>query len=830
MTSLALAWRLLRREWRSDELPILIIALVIAVASVTAIEIFSQRIQQVMHDQSGRFLGGDLLLRSPRDIDKIISDSAHNIYQLQTSVGLVFSSVVIAHDEFQLAQVKAVDDLYPLRGEIGISDQLQAAEIKVTHGPKSGEVWLSPRLFYSLKLNVGDTIELGNASFRVTAVLRNDPGQTGGFIAFAPALLMHINDIEKTAIIQPGSRVIHTLLLAGPAQQRKQFETWLKPQLDASQQLFGGASGTPALNSALDKADQYLALSSMLSVLLAGIAIALAANRYSKRHYDQSALLRCFGASQQTLLTIYIAQLFIIGLAASLAGVVLGWLTQQGLVILLADFIPENLPAAPIMALVTGLLTGMIVLTGFALPAVLRLRSVSPLRILRRDLPVLGADSYLVYAMAIASLVLLMWWQSHNLTLTLIVLGGFAACSVIVMAGAYGMIGVCKKILPLLHSHWRNGLQHIVRYPKAASVQLMALSLGLIIVLLIFLVRTDLIKQWQNKLPDNTPNHFIINIQLNELEPIKTFFTEHQLQSENFYPMSRGRIITLNNLDINQAIAEQTRDDESLRRELNLSWTDKLPANNKIISGHWWQPQDAGQYLISIEEGLAKRLGIHLADKLGFQIGDQQIAATVSSIRSVQWDSFQPNFYIIFPPQTLSQLPASYITSFYLPVANKAVLNQLVKNFPAITVVEVDAIMRQVKTILNQATLAIEYVMLFVVAASLIVLMASIYFNLEERMQSAIIMRTLGARNHFIRSSLIAEFVALGILATVLASILSEIIALALFSLVFKLDYHLHPGLWLITPVLTVPIILATGMLATREVLRLSPTAIQRRH
>ena len=566
----------------------------------------------------------------------------------------------------------------------------------------------------------------------------------------------------------------------------------------------------------------------MLSVVLAGIAIALAANRYGKRHYDQSALMRCFGASQQTLLSIYTAQLIIIGLLSSIAGVIIGWLAQQGLAILLADFIPGDLPTPPITALFTGLFTGLIVLAGFALPAILRLKSVSPLRILRRDLPALTGSSYLVYAMALGSLVVLMWWQSQNLLLTFIVLAGFAACMLLIMISAHGMIHLCKKLIPLLPYNWRNGMQHIVRFQTIATVQLMALSLGLIIVITIFLVRTDLIQQWQNKLPDNTPNHFIINIQNYELDAIRAFFSQHNLQSENFYPMSRGRIVSLNDMDITEAVEEQAKNDESLRRELNLSWTDQLPENNKILDGRWWQPSDDGQHLISVEQGLAQRLGIKISDKLGFQIGDQLITATVISIRSVQWDSFQPNFYVIFPPQTLEHLPASYITSFHLSLDNKQLLNQLVKNFSGITVIEIDAIMRQVKLVLDQATLAIEYVMLFVLAASLIVLVASIYFNLDERLHSAVIMRTLGARNHFIRSSQMAEFILLGAIATLLAIIMSELIAFGLFTQVFDLDYRLHPWLWIVTPVFTIPAILLAGMLTTRRVLRLSPTVMLR--
>ena len=828
MHSIKLAWRLLHREWRSGELNILIIALLIAVASVTSIELFTQRVHQVMHDQSGKFLGADLMLRSPRAIDTAIIETAKTKYQLTTSSGVIFSSVVLAHNEFQLAQVKAVDNHYPLRGDISISAQLDAEEVKITHGPKPGDVWLSPRLMHSLKLSIGDNIELGSARFNVSAVLRNDPGQTGGFIAFAPVLLMHLDDLEKTKIVQPGSRVTYTELFAGHAKQRNAFEQWLKPALNPSQQLLGGASGTPAISAALGKADQYLSLASMLSVVLAGIAIALAANRYSKRHYDQSALMRCFGASQKTLLSIYLAQLFFIGVVASSAGVILGALTQQGLVILLADFIPQNLPPPPLTAFFTGLLTGMIVLTGFAVPAILRLRSASALRILRRDLPAHSSSSYLVYGMAIGSLILLMAWQSQNLKLTLIVLGGFAACIALVMICAYGMIQLSKKIMPLLRYTWRNGLQHIVRYQNIATIQLMALSLGLMIVITIFLVRTDLIEQWQNKLPANTPNHFIINIQSYELDAVREFFTQHKLNSENFYPMSRGRIITLNGQDVTNAISEQAKNDESLHRELNLSWTDQLPENNKIIDGRWWQHDDNGKMQISVEESLAKRLGIKLNDTLGFQIGDQTIDATVISIRSVQWDSFQPNFYVIFPPQSLEHLPASYITSFYMPLSEKSVLNQLVIKFPGITVVEIDAIMRQVKQVLDQASLAVEYVMLFVIAASIIVLVASIYFNIDERLQTAIIMRTLGARNHFIRSSQIAEFIMLGIFSTLIAIILSELIALLLFTQVFELSYRLHPGVWLITPIIIIPLIVISGMLATRSVLQQSPMMLLR--
>ncbi|TNF36981.1 MAG: FtsX-like permease family protein, partial [Gammaproteobacteria bacterium] len=502
INSLLIAWRLLHREWRSGELNILIIALLIAVASVTSIDLFTQRVHQVMHDQSGRFLGGDILIRSPRPIADNIIATAQQTYQLNTSSGMIFSSVVVANGEFQLAQVKAVDEHYPLRGEIGISAQVLAEESKIQHGPKAGEVWLSPRLFHSLGIQTGDSIELGDAHFRVTAVLRNDPGQTGGFIAFAPALLMHMDDIDRTGIVQPGSRVNYTLLLAGRAEQRQQFEPWLKSQLNPSQRVFGGASGAPALDSALTRADQYLSLASLLSVVLAGIAIALAANRYGKRHYDQSALMRCLGASQHTLLSIYAAQLIIIGIIASSMGALLGWFAQQGLVILLADFIPGDLPPASLTSLITGLFTGIIVLAGFALPSILRLKSASPLRILRRDLPAHSVSSYLVYGLALGSLVVLMWWQSQNLLLTLIVLAGFAASLLLIAASASALIRICKHFIPLVSSSWRNGLQHIVRYQNITTVQLMALSLGLIIVITIFLVRTDLIEQWKNKLPD----------------------------------------------------------------------------------------------------------------------------------------------------------------------------------------------------------------------------------------------------------------------------------------------------------------------------------------
>ncbi len=825
MNTIKLAWRLIRRDWYVGELKILTLALIIAVASVTSIGFFTQRINLAMQDQTGKFLGADLMLNSPREVDASVLDKASQL-KLAVSKNLLFSTVLVANEDFQLAQVKAVDDHFPLLGEIEYATQLYGETIISSRGPGPGEAWLTHRLLKRLNLKVGDSFELGNSQLTVSGVLKYDPGQAGSFMPIAPRMLMHYSDVANTGVIQPGSRITYQYLFSGSLQDRERFERWLKPVLNPTARLFGGKQGSQALNTALDRAEQYLALASMLSVMLAGIAIAMAANRYGQRHFDQTALLRCMGAVQAKIVSLYSMQLIMIGVLACVLGCLVGFLAQQGLVMVMADLLPENLPRPGYQPLVSGFFSGFLTLAGFSLPAIMRLKSVPPLRVLRRDSIPLPISAVVVYGLALFSICVLMWWQSGNLLLTLIVLLGTLACVLLLAVLTVLMIALSRYLLIFLTGPWRSGLMQVIRYRQANQLQILALGLALMILLTVLLLRTDLLDRWQAQLPAEAPNHFVVNIQASEVPALASFFSAHGMRTEGLYPMVRARISAINDVPVLQAVPPGARIDEALRRELNISWADNIQKNNQLIKGKWWSAADQGKNLLSIESGLAQRLGVKLGDSLSFQAADKKFKASVSNIRKVQWDSFQPNFYIIFPPKVISDYPHNFISSFYLPADKKEIINKLVRQFPGLTVIEVDAIMEQVKVILDQVTLAVEYVMLFVLIAGLVVLMAALQSSMDDRIHTAIIMRSLGAKKSFLRKGQLAEFTILGLFAGVLAVIGTEMITYGLYKYVFKLGYELHVLYWVLAPLTGVVLILLTGRLYTRHVTLLPPASI----
>ena len=819
---LFLAWRLLARDWRAGELKILLLALVIAVASMASIGLFTQRINGVMLDQSGQFLGANLLLQSPVSSDESIQKHASN-QQLNSSNAIAFSSVIVANDEFQLSHIKAVDEHYPLLSKIKIADKLYGEDREIEHGPAEGEVWLAPRLFGLLGLKLGDEIELGETSLRVTAVLKHDPGQASSFVTIAPRLMMNILDIKKTAVIQPGSRVTYLTGFSGALDKRKDFEKWLTPRLSPSQSLVGGTEGSQAVSSAMDKAEQYLSLASMLSVMLSGIAIAMAANRYGQRHFDQSALMRCMGASQKTIIQIFSMQLLLIGVIGSLLGCLVGFVAQEGLIIILKDFLRPDLPLPGIMPLFNGFISGLVTLTGFSLPALLRLKSVSPLRVLRNDITPLPMSSWFVYSLALTSIVVLMWWQSGQLQLTLLVVFGVIITVAMLFVLSLVLMFLSRLLLMFLSGPWKTGLQQIVRNKKENQLQMLAFGLSLMILMTILLLRTDLLNRWQGQLPDKAPNHFVINIQADEVEQVQNYFSSKGIKTEGLYPMVRGRIVKINNQDVYKAVPNKSKLDAALKRDLNLSWANKIQANNKLHEGLWWSPDDTGQPLISIEKGLASRLAVNIDDSLTFKIADKSITAVIKNIRTVQWDSFQPNFYIVFPDNVINEFPVSYISSFYIDASQKKILNNLINEFPTLTVLEIDAIMEQVKSIMEQVSTAVEYVMLFVLFAGMMVLIASMQASMDERINTTVMMRVLGAKKSFLKKTQLAEFSLLGLFSGLLAVIGTEAIAYLLYNKIFDLEFELH--LWLIVsgPFVAVLLILMVSWFYMKKVTEQSP-------
>jgi putative ABC transport system permease protein len=819
--------RLLARDWRAGELRILVGALVIAVAASTAIGFFTDRLGRGMVNQSADFLGADLALVSPRPVDPAWLQQAQQS-GLEVSETLEFASVLVAGEALQLSSVKAVSAGFPLRGKLRTAPAPFETDQPTTDIPLPGEAWAAPRLLNRLGIRVGDRVEVGELTLTVSRVLTFEPGQVGDVFGVSPRVLINFADVAATRVVQPGSRLSYQYLFAGPERSVARYRSWLEGRLGPSHELLGVREGRRAVGTALERAERFLGLSILAAIVLAGVAIAMAARRYSERHFDMSAMLRCLGASQRDLIGLYLPQLLLVGVLGSAAGCLFGWLAQHGLLYLLAEILPVAPSGTRLWPVLAGFATGLVILAGFALPPVMRLRGVPPLRVLRRELLPLPSRAWLVYGAALSAVVILMWRYTENAWLTLAVLAGGAAAAVLLGLLGFGLLAIGSRLNTRVGVAWRFGLNNLWRRTRTSVSQILAFGLTLMAMAVIALVRTDLLTTWQSQLPENVPNHFAINILPERVDAVGEFLRSQGLRTSQLYPMVRGRMVSINDQAVREAVSKEARADNALNRELNLTWTMQLQEDNAIVRGRWWRPADTSQALVSVEAKLAERLGIRLGDVLGFTVGDQGFSAEVASIRSVQWDSFRPNFYMVFPPGVIEHFAATYMTSFYLPATDKAVLIELVSRFPAVTVLELDLIISQVERIFRQVTLAVEYVLIFVLLAGFAVLFAALQASLDDRLYEGALLRALGASRKQLRAGHLAEFAGLGILAGLVAAIGTECLAWVLYSEVMHLDYSFKWPVWLAAPLTGAVLIGAAGYWGTRAVVEHSPLLLLR--
>ncbi len=824
---LRLALRLLLRDWRAGELHILFAALVIAVTATTAIGFFTDRLQRGMVSQSAGLLGGDLLLRGARAPDAQWLEEAGR-RGLDHSRVLEFPSVVLRGDDLQLSAIRAVTDGYPLRGELRVAERPYGEDRVVKSVPPAGEVWVEARLLPLLDMEVGQSLELGSVRLRVAGVLAFEPGPGGGFFALAPRVLMNQADLARAGVLQPGSRVAYQDFFAGETAALAGYRDWLEPRLDPGQSLVDVRGGQPTVGGALERAEQYLGLASLVAVLLAGVAIAMGARRYAERHFDVSAMLRCLGAAQRDILALFLPQLLVLALLGSVLGILLGYLAQGGLLYLLRELLPGKLPAPGPLPVLLGLLTGLIVLAGFALPPVLRLRQVPALRVLRRDLTPMPLSGWLVYGTAIGAMAVLMWRYTGSAALTLGLIGGTLAALVLLALPAWLLLRTSHLLRPGLGATWRQGFQHLWRQPLLSVSQILAFGLTFMAMALIALVRGDLLDDWQQQLPAETPNHFVVNVLPEQLEGFQAFLRARDIEDSGLYPLVRGRLAAIEGEDPASRVAEGEETPGAINRELNLTWSRQLPSGNRLTEGHWWPADSEGEAVVSMEEGLAQRLGVELGDELRFSFGADSLRVTVTSLRSLRWDSFQPNFFMIFPPGLLDDQPATYMTSFYLPETRKGELAVLMREFPAVTVIDLDRILNQVRIILHQVTLAVEFVLVFVLLAGFAVLYAALQASLDARLHEGALLRTLGASRRQLRAGHVAEFGLLGLLAGLLAALGTELVARLLYARVFDLAYGAQWWLWWSLPLGGALLVGVAGVWATRRVVRQSPLVVLR--
>lgn len=785
--------RLLARDWRAGELRVLVIALVIAVASVTAVGFAADRVHQALRQQGNELLGADLVVLSDQGPPQY-AERAQRL-NLRHASTMSFLSMALAGDASQLAEVKAVSEHYPLRGELSIAREPFGAEQRIRAIPAPGTVWADARLLQQLKLKAGDTLTLGAAQFTLAALLAREPDRGGDVFSIAPRLLMNIADVPATGLVQTGSRIRYRLLVAGEAEKVQQFRAAVENGLQRGERLETLEDARPEVRSALTRAQRFLGLAALVSVLLAGAAVATAARRYSVRHLDTCAMLRCLGAPQGFISQSFFYQMLWLGAAAGLLGCATGYAAHNLLTDLLGRLIAAPLPPPSALPALSGFAVGLMTLLGFALPPLLALKNAPALRVLRRELglPVRGLTARLAGILPLGGL---MMWQAGDFKLGATIVAGTLGALAVLAFTAWLLVRGLACLRTRVGVAWRFGLANIARRPASSVTQILAFGLGLMALLLLTLVRGDLLASWRESLPADAPNRFIINIQPQQLPALRDFFARRATPAPEFYPMVRGRLMSINGKPVSPADYQDERAARLVEREFNLSWMERLPQDNQVIAGAWWH-ENAAAGQLSVEDGIAATLGIKLGDALGFNIAGETFTANVTSLREVDWGSFHVNFFVIAAPGALEDYPASYITSFYLPEQSQALLGALVKSFPNLTVIDVAAVMTQVRAIIERVTLAVEYVFGFTLLAGFAVLYAALQATRDERLQDTALLRTLGASRRQLVAGLAAEFLLLGSLAGLVAALAASALGYVLAEHVLHLPYVFNAWVWL---------------------------------
>jgi len=827
MSPLQLAWSTLLRNLRGGQLGVLLGALIVAVAALTSVGFFTDRVAKAVDREANVILGADLRLRATDDPGADYRERAED-QGLVTAQVVTFPSVVLTDDNSQLAAIHAVTQNYPLRGELRIAERLFGPQRPIQNGPQPGQAWADPELLARLGVDTGVILNVGAIRLEVTSVLQYRPDQAIGFVGLAPDLLINIEDLPATGLVQPGSRITWSLLFAGPQQVIDSFATGIKDQLQPGQRLQTIGDSGEQIRSAIDRAQSFLSLAALIAVLLAATAVAVSARRYAQTQVDGVALMKCLGASQGYVLRATLWELLLLGLGAGVIGSVLGFLAQAGIAWFVIDLIEGGLPAPGIGPLVSGLITALAVLTGFALPSMLALRTVPPLRVLRHDAeprPVSTVVSYLIAVFVVVAL--LIWIVGAGRMLLISVLG--LSLGAALLSGA-GWILVWS-LAPLRNAGgaaFRYGLANIARRRSESVAQIVAFGFGLAVLLLLSVIRTDLLDTWRTNLPANAPNHFIINVQPNEVAGVGEIFEGQALPPPALAPLVRARITAINGIAA-QDISAVGEGRQLLRREANLTWSDGLSASNTLTSGEFWQP-GTDAFEISVEDDAARDIGLEIGDQLEFGVAGQTFTATMTSTRQVRWDSFQPNFYFLLTGAALQGAPSTYISGVYIPDDRRQVLLDLVRAYPTVSVIDLQSVLEQVRGVMDRAALAVQFVFLFTLLAGIVVLLATIQATREERRYEAAMLRTLGASRGLVFKGVLAEFVGLGALAGVLATLVAMLMAYLLANDVFRLDYQPDAWLWIGGPLLGTLLVGIAGILATYKVVSHPPVAVLRAH
>jgi putative ABC transport system permease protein len=822
--ALRLGWRFLKRDLRAGEVRVLLASLMLAVMAVTAVGFLTDRAERALALEANRLLGGDAMLRADEPIGAAPRERAQALGLRQTETA-AFPSMLRAGEALRLSDVRAIGDEFPLRGSFRLADAQGTARDQVG-APERGTAWLSRGGAQLLGANVGDTVRLGEAEFQLAALVLQEPDSALDYFNVAPRVFLHWDDLPATGLVQEGSRITWRLIVAGDAAAAQQWVDATRAALDRGQRLETIEDARPEVRRALERADRFLGLAALVAVVLAAVAVAMAARRHSARHLDGCAVLRCLGASQSTLAGIYASELLILGLAGSALGVLAGFTVQAALGGWLETVLGIGIPAAGPMPAIEGFAVGLLVLLTFALPPVLALRRVPALRVLRRDLGAVEPSAVIVALAGIAGLAALLWWKAGSATLGFTMLGGIAGTLLVLALLAYVLVVVLRRVRTRLRGPWRYGLANLGRRPLASVVQVSALGLGLMAILLLTLVRTDLLGRWQDSLPQDAPNRFVMNVQTDQVDAARAIMAQHAQGEPMLVPMIRGRLVGHNDAAVSgeDYAARGERAKRLAEREFNLSWAASLQDDNRIVAGTFWPADGAAAPEISVEEGLAETLGWKLGDRVAFDIAGQRFEARVTSLRHVEWESFKPNFFVLASPGALDGYAASWITAVRVPRGDVAFTDALVRAFPNVSVVDVDAVIDQVRNTADQVASAVEYVFYFTLVAGLLVLAAAVSSTQDERLLEGGVMRVVGASRRQLRFAHAAEFAALGLIAGLTAAVAAGTLSGVIATQVFEADWAPDWRLALMGGGIGVVAVTLTGLLATRRVAAAPPS------
>ena len=831
MRAIIIALRSLSREWRYGELMVLLLSLSVAVGSLSGVGFLVDRIGRAIDLQASEVLAADIRGESEQPLSAADEPQAGAL-GLQTARLTMLLSAVFVGDQSQLSNIRAVTTGYPLRGTLTVADVPFAAGVATRDIPAPGEVWAESRLAAALSIGIGGEITVGARNLRLSRILISRPDQGSAFVEFAAALLINEVDLASTQLVQPASRVRYALLLAGERRQLEAFRAWHANQ-NLRERLADVDEGSPQIADAARRAGRFLALAGLVAVMLCAVAVAMSARSYVRRHLDSVALMKTLGASRRFVLTVSVTQLLLLAVAATAIGSALGWLTQAWLVRVLQGLLRTNLPPASWLPALIGLVVAVAMLAGFALPSLLQLTRVPALRVLRRDVGPPAASAMAAVIPALIAIVLVVYGTLGETWLSLWFTGSIAGAVVVLGFAGWGLVRFAARLRGGTGVSWRYGVASLSRRRAESVAQIVAFGLGVMLLLVLAALRRDLVTDWRSSIPQNAPNYFFVNIPSDRHEEFRTQLTGLGAKLERMLPMVRGRLLSINGQEVKDMRFDRPRTAQGqggrrggglADREQNLTWSAELGDDNRIVAGRWWRPEDSGMPLVSLATEFQEDMGLKLGDRLKFDVAGEQLEVSVASFREIKWDSFRPNFFIVFPPGLLEGAAGTYMTSAHFAPRSAGDLAGLVRSFPTVSVFDVGNLLAQVRSVIDKAVTAVQSVFIFTLLAGLTVLLAAVQASRDERRYETAVMRVLGARRSMLLRSVVAEFSALGLLAGVLAAT-GATVGGYLLARQLGLNYRFDPLFWLGGVLLTVLIVGFGGWAATRSVVNHPPRA-----